>query len=161
MVCVRVVAGDGDWALWRDARIAALTDAPHAFKPRLEDWERGGEDAWRERYATPGAHNLLASLDGRTVGMARGVPEGDEIAALHSVWVDPGVRGRGVGDRLIAAVEAWARRTGARTLRLDVLPGNDTAIALYRRHGFALGAQHGAVLRDGVTRELVMAKPLQ
>lgn len=158
---VRVVTGDGGWPLWRDARLAALTDAPQAFKSRPEDWDRGGEDAWRERYATPGAHNLVASLDGRTVGMARGVPEGDGIAALHSVWVAPGARGHGVGDRLITAVETWARRTGARTLRLEVLPGNDTAIALYRRHGFALAAQRGVVPGDGVTRELVMEKPLE
>ena len=157
MVCVRVVAGDGDWPLWRDARVAALTDAPHAFTSRLEDWGRGGEDGWRERYATPGAHNLLASLDGRTVGMARGVPEGGGVAVLHSVWVAPGARGHGVGDRLVAAVEAWARRAGARALRLGVLPGNDTAIALYRRHGFVLGTQRG----DGVGRELVMEKPLE
>ena len=158
MVCVRVVAGDGDWPAWRDARVAALTDAPHAFTSRLEDWARGGEDAWRERYTTAGAHNLVASLDGRTVGMARGVPEGCGVAVLHSVWVAPDARGRGVGDRLVAAIEAWARHTGARTLLLAVFAGNDGAIALYRRHGFT---PDGEVLRDGTSRELVMAKPLE
>ncbi|WP_329388153.1 hypothetical protein [Streptomyces sp. NBC_01716] len=51
-----------DWPLWRDARLAALTEAPHAFKSRVGDWHRGGEARWRARLETPGAYNVLASL---------------------------------------------------------------------------------------------------
>lgn len=147
-----------DWALWREARLAALTEAPHAFKSRVGDWHRGGEERWRARLETPGAYNVLASLDGRTVGMASGLPGGDDVYELRSVWVGPEARGLGVSDQLIEAVGTWARRSGATALRLAVIPGNSAAVSLYLRNGFVLTEERGDVLSDGVTREQVMVK---
>ncbi|MFD0273060.1 GNAT family N-acetyltransferase [Kitasatospora sp. NPDC127111] len=158
MVTIRSLTPQ-DWPLWREARLAALTEAPHAFRARLSDWAHGGERQWRARLATAEACHLVALLDGRVVGLAGGVPGPDGTAQLRSVWVGPEVRGRGVGDRLVAAVEAWARRSGATTLTLAVLPGNDAALALYRRHGF-VAADAPGLRPDGATGERVMAKPL-
>lgn len=159
MLSLRVLTAD-DWSLWRDARLAALSDAPHAFKSRLVDWHRGGEERWRARLELPGSRNIVASLDGRTVGMARGLPVGTGICELRSVWVGPRARGLGVGDRLVEAVETWARRSGATALRLAVLPDNEPAAVLYRRHGFVATGEYGDTLSDGVTRERVMVKVL-
>ncbi|GAA2331610.1 GNAT family N-acetyltransferase [Streptomyces violaceusniger] len=166
MVRLRVVTTD-DWPLWRDVRRAALAEAPHAFKSRLADWHRGGEERWRARLEVPGAYHVVALLDGRAVGMSSGMP-GDGVGdgdgrppELRSVWVSPEARGHGVGGLLIAAVETWALRRGATALRLAVLPGNAPAIALYERHGFAATREPGDLLADGVTRELVMVKALR
>jgi ribosomal protein S18 acetylase RimI-like enzyme len=95
--------------------------------------------------------------------MASGVPtEGDDGAAeLISMWVSPAARGRGVGDRLVRAVEEWARQAGAGLLRLAVTEGNDSAITLYRRCGFADTGELGDLMPDGVRREHVMAKTLK
>lgn len=160
MVRLRVLTTN-DWPLWRDARLAALAEAPYAFKSRLGDWHRGGEERWRARLEMPGAYHVLASLDGRTVGMASGMPGDAGVCELRSVWVGPEARGRGVADRLIAAVETWARRSGATTLKLAVIPGNDPAVAVYSRNGFVLTVERGDLLSDGVTRERVMAKALR
>lgn len=135
MLSLRVVTTE-DWPLWREVRLAALTEAPDAFKSRLADWPNGGEQRWRARLEMPETYNVVALLDDQAVGMSSGVPCDDGISELRSVWVSRAARGRGVGDRLIASVEAWARRTGATTLRLAVIPGNEAAIALYRRNGF-------------------------
>lgn len=161
MLSLHVVTPD-DWPLWRDVRRAALAEAPHAFKSRLADWDSGGEERWRERFALPGAHNVVALLDGRAVGLASGIPrDGDGRAGeLRSVWVSPEARGRGVADQLIASVEAWALRSGATALKLAVIPGNEPAVALYRRHGFVATEERGDLLSDGVTREHVMVKGL-
>lgn len=159
MVRLRVLT-TSDWPLWREARLAALTEAPHAFKSRLGDWDRGGEELWRARLETPGTYNVVASLDERTVGMASGVPGDGGVCELRSVWVGPDARGLGVADRLIAAVETWARQSDATTLKLAVIPGNEPAVALYRRNGFVLTDERGALLSDGMTTEQVMAKPL-
>ncbi|MFB7614280.1 GNAT family N-acetyltransferase [Kitasatospora sp. NPDC056181] len=160
MVVLRVLTTD-DWPLWRDARLAALAEAPYAFKARLADWEHGGERQWRERLAMPGAFHVVALLDGRPAGLAGGVPGADGVPELRSVWVGPEVRGRGVADRLVAAVEGWALRTGAAVLQLAVVPGNEAAAALYRRHGFVATEEAGELLPDGTGRELLMAKPLR
>ncbi|MEV0778432.1 GNAT family N-acetyltransferase [Streptomyces sp. NPDC050433] len=160
MVRLRVLTTN-DWPLWRDARLAALAEAPYAFKSRLGDWERGGEDRWRARLEAPGTYNVLASLDGRTVGMASGIRGDGDVCELRSVWVGPEARGLGVADQLIAAVGAWARQSGATTLKLAVIPGNERAAALYRRNGFVRTPERGDLLSDGKTREHVMDKSLR
>lgn len=159
MTQLRILAAN-NWPLWREVRVAALGDAPHAFKSRLADWHRGGAERWRARWAMPSTYNLVALLDGRTVGMASGIPGDSGVCELRSVWVSPRVRGRGVGDRLTAAVERWARKVGARTLKLAVFPDNEPAIALYQRNGFVVTDELGDLLSDGVTRERVMVKAL-
>ncbi|MDT0345450.1 GNAT family N-acetyltransferase [Streptomyces litchfieldiae] len=160
MVSLRVVTA-ADWPLWREVRLAALADAPEAFRARLGDWHRGGEEQWRARLTMPGAHNVVALLDGRAAGSARGEPGEDGVSELRSVWVGPWARGRGIGERLVAAVENWARESGASALRLAVVPGNAPAIALYRRLGFVATEEPGEWLPDGVTRERVMVKALR
>ncbi|MZE80668.1 GNAT family N-acetyltransferase [Streptomyces xinghaiensis] len=159
MLRLRVLT-EHDWPLWREVRLAALSEAPHAFKVRLAEWDRGGEERWRARLEAPDAYNVVALLDGRAVGMASGVPDGNGLCELRSVWVGPEARGRGVADELLAAVETWARRSGATALKLAVIPGNEPAAALYRRHGFVATGESGDVLSDGVTREQVMVKAL-
>ncbi|MFE2108505.1 GNAT family N-acetyltransferase [Kitasatospora sp. NPDC059463] len=134
-------ADPADWPLWRDARLAALADAPYAFTARPADWSAGGEQEWRARFArTDALHVVAVGADGRPAGLAGGVPgagpDAGAVSELRSVWVGPRARGRGVGDGLLGAVEGWARRRGSAWLRLGVLPGNTAAVALYRRHGF-------------------------
>jgi ribosomal protein S18 acetylase RimI-like enzyme len=160
MVTIRQVTAD-DWPVWRDVRMAALEDAPHSYNSRLADWAGSGERRWRARLTLPGAYNVVAFVDDRPVGVVRGVPHDDQTSELHSMWVSPEVRGQGVGDLLMTAVEEWAVRSGHTALTLAVFPGNDAAIALYRRHGYVETGRAGGLLRDGVTRELVLAKPLR
>ncbi|MBT2529919.1 GNAT family N-acetyltransferase [Streptomyces sp. ISL-99] len=159
MVNLRVLTA-GDWPLWQEIRVAALTDAPHAFKSRLGDWHRGGQEQWRARLAIPGSYNVVALRGSLPVGMVRGVPADAETSELRSLWVSPEARGDGVGDRLIKAVTKWALRSGSTTLKLAVLPVNKPAIALYQRNGFLTTEELGDLLPDGVTREQVMAKTL-
>lgn len=131
--------GPDDWPLWRELRLAALADAPDAFGATLAEWSGEGdrEERWRARLSIPGAHDLVAFLDDAPVGMVTGVPTDDAgLIELISMWVSPAGRGRGVGDRLIQAVERWAAGQGAAAVRLSVMIDNPNAIALYERHGF-------------------------
>jgi ribosomal protein S18 acetylase RimI-like enzyme len=162
MIETRVLTPD-DWKTWRELRLAALTEAAYAFGSQLADWQGAGdrEERWRARLAIPGSHNLVAILDGQPVGMASGVPTGeDRIVELISMYVTPPGRGRGVGDYLVRAVEQWARRTGAATLRLSVAEGNENAAALYARSGFRDTGEAGDLMPDGIRHELVMTKSL-
>jgi ribosomal protein S18 acetylase RimI-like enzyme len=162
MVELRVLTPD-DWQIWRELRLAALAEAPYAFASQLKDWQGDGDrsERWRARLEVPGSHNVVALLDGRPVGMVSGMPTGEPgVAELISMWVDPVARGRGAGDRLLQAVERWARQLPADQLRLAVMEGNEAAAALYRRHGFEDTGAAGDLMPDGVRRERIMAKKL-
>ena len=149
-----------DWPLWREARLAALAEAPEAFGSKLSDWQGDGdtEEHWRARLELAGSYNLIAMGDGVPVGMASGIPgEEPDSAELISMWVAPEARGQQVGDALVERVTAWATAYGAGRLMLSVKAGNDPAIRLYRRQGFGFvpGAE---VDSDG---ELPMVRPLR
>jgi GNAT superfamily N-acetyltransferase len=89
---------------------------------------------------------LVADLDGTVAGYASvfarvACEDDDEIpytfALLADLAVSPALRGRGIGRRLIAACEAFARDRGAQWLRITVLAANEDAVRLYRSAGFA------------------------
>jgi ribosomal protein S18 acetylase RimI-like enzyme len=124
-----------DWPTWRELRLRALEEAPDAFQATLAGWERATEHRWRERLELPDSLNLVARIDGQSVGMATGAPF-DGVFEIISMWVAPEARGRGVGDALVAGICRWARERGAAELHLDVVENNATAINLYARHGF-------------------------
>ena len=158
MTDVRPIGPD-DWKAWRELRLAALAEAPFAFGSQYADWVDATEDRWRERLGSPGAHQVIASIDGTPAGLAGGFPT-QEGAELVSMWVAPAGRGKGVGNALMTAIEDWARGIGAAALKLSVVPGNDPAHNLYLRHGYVDTDEPGDLMADGVRRELVMRKPL-
>ncbi len=98
--------------------------------------------------AFPGAAVLLARAGAVPVGVAvcftgfstfRARP----LTNVHDLAVVPGWRGRGIGRRLLAAVEALARARGHCKITLEVREDNPAAMALYRRLGFGSAATCG------------------
>lgn len=61
---------------------------------------------------------------------------GEATGEIKRMWLAPEVRGRGVGRRLLAALEDEARRLGHRVLRLDTRRELTEAVALYRSAGY-------------------------
>lgn len=55
---------------------------------------------------------------------------------MDGIAVDPDLRGRGVGSRLLTEIIAVALDHGCRSVRPDVIDVNPRARALYERHGF-------------------------
>jgi ribosomal protein S18 acetylase RimI-like enzyme len=77
---------------------------------------------------------LGAWLGPRLVGSVRGRPEGDRMQ-VSRLSVAPDLERRGIGGRLLAAVEA-AAPAGVRTLWLVTGVDSDGSVALYRRAGY-------------------------
>jgi ribosomal protein S18 acetylase RimI-like enzyme len=124
-----------EWSLFRDVRLAALRDAPHAFSTRFADENPRTEAEWRAKVA--GWTRFVIELDGRVVATVSGGPSKyPGTAVLTSLWVDPAARGRGIGDRLIQTVVDWSRESANLRLVLWVADGNHHAENLYQRHGF-------------------------
>jgi len=61
----------------------------------------------------------------------------DACAEIAGLVVEEGRRGRGIGGRLMAAAEEWARQQGFSTLRLRSNVVRDEAHAFYRERGYA------------------------
>ncbi len=54
----------------------------------------------------------------------------------------PHTEGRGIGSTLLAHAEAWAGEQGCALVTLNVFPGNERALELYRRKGYATDMLH-------------------
>lgn len=69
---------------------------------------------------------------------------------INNVLVAPQARGRGVGKRLIRAVEEAALEKNMETAALEVCTSNTAAVALYRSCGYRpAGVPHAALARLG------------
>jgi GNAT superfamily N-acetyltransferase len=66
----------------------------------------------------------------------------DDLAVIWDLRVVPDCRGRGLGARLFAAVEAWARAQGCRQLKVETQNVNVPACRFYARRGCTLGGIH-------------------
>jgi putative acetyltransferase len=84
----------------------------------------------------PNAHFLVARREGKAVGCGALIVEADGSGELKRMWVSPAVRGKGIGRRMIDAIEAAARARGVRVLRLETGIYQLEAIGLYRKCGF-------------------------
>ena len=90
----------------------------------------------------PGFHGALAWLDGEAVGLIDCFAGFSTFAArpllnVHDIVVHQSVRGRGIGQALLAWAEARAGQLGCCKLTLEVLSNNARAMASYVAFGFA------------------------
>lgn len=79
---------------------------------------------------------VFIGADTALLGLALSRLVADE-AEILTLAVDTGTRGQGAGRALLAAHLDRLSRAGARAVFLEVDEGNEPALALYRRAGFA------------------------
>ena len=125
-----------------------LQDWEHAIEPSIPEGEAVVDAYLAEMLAECGASAgcvFLAESAGTVVGfvsvLAQVMPSKDEAQEPHAYISDMVVRsshrGQGVGRRLMAEAEAFARKAGVKELRVGVLARNQGAHRLYRDCGFA------------------------
>ncbi len=139
---LRPVAED-DWEVWRDLRHRVLATDPDAFGSTLARERAFTEGDWRRRVGRDQA--IVAWLAGRPVGMGACVREDTGSWSVVAMWVDPAVRGHGIGrrvlERLLEVVPPDVE------VQLWVADGNP-ARRLYAKAGF-VGTGETAPLRAG------------
>lgn len=152
-----------DAEAFRALRLEALSDSPTAFGTSHHE-EADQPLAWFAALLDPAAECQLfgAFADGQLVGL---VGVGRETAAkerhravIRSMFVAPHARGRGVATALLDQALAVAdAMPGVWQVTLTVTRGNDAAVALYARHGFApYGTLPASLFVDGVYYDDVM-----
>jgi GNAT superfamily N-acetyltransferase len=138
---VRALRSD-EGPLLKALRLRALAESPDAFGQTLADALEQPDPYWENatRSVTePNRHIMFLAEDAeRPVGLAFGLldPARADTGRVAGMWVDPELRGRGLGRALLDAVVGWARGRGLTRLELWVTEGNLAATALYQRAGF-------------------------
>lgn len=93
---------------------------------------------------------LLATLGSQPAGYALLLYRATStLARLYSIATLPSARGKGVGRRLMDALEAAARKRGCNRLRLEVREKNRPAIALYEALGYQRIGRYEDYYEDG------------
>jgi len=137
-----------------DGQVAGVLD--------LLERRAGLGDLWGQLQIMLREIGLLYTLRA-TIGLtllSEGPLEG--TAYIDQIAVDTGLRGRGIGWRLLESAEAWALARGERSLSLHVAATN-RARHLYERFGFRLERRRETWLTErlfDIRTWLHMVKPL-
>ena len=79
---------------------------------------------------------VIARIDGRAVGCGAFKRQGKTMGEIKRMWTAPSARGRGVARRVLQTLEAAARASGVKRLRLETNRTLREAQALYRQEGY-------------------------
>lgn len=144
-----------DAAAWRALRLEALQKHPAAFAESFEEAAQRDLAWFRERLPAPDAANAIFGVfdHGRLAGCAGFAVQTfahlRHKGVMWGVYLQPGLRGRGIGDALVGRVIQHARQQVA-VLQAAVAVDNAAAAALYRRAGFKpYGREPRALRVDG------------
>jgi GNAT superfamily N-acetyltransferase len=113
------------------------------------------------RYAPPGGALLLAIVAGQPAGCVglRPYPDVEGACEMKRLYVRPSFRGDKLGLQLIQEITEQARKRGYERLRLDTHPPTmQSAVALYKRLGFAVVNPATGAIPDLVYMELRLQK---
>jgi GNAT superfamily N-acetyltransferase len=89
-----------------------------------------------DRFSAPGGGLLLLVRDGHAVAGGAFQRYDGETAELKRIWTDRAHRGRGLGRRVVAELEAEAAHRGYTRIHLTTGPNQPEARALYLATGY-------------------------
>jgi len=106
-------------------------------------------------------HVAVSAATGRVLGWTAASPvSGRRVYAgviEHSVYVDPGHHGKGIGGALLAALVASSEDAGIWTVQSGVFPENTASLRLHERAGFrAVGVRERVGCHHGWWRDTVL-----
>lgn len=152
---IRKLAPADDAAAWRALRLEALQSHPTAYAENFAEACQHDLAWFRDRMPAPDAANAIFGVfeHGWLAGSAGFAVQTfahlRHKGVMWGVYLQPAVRGRGIGDALVGCLIRYARAHVA-ILQAAVAADNGAAAALYRRAGFkAYGRERRALRVDG------------
>jgi ribosomal protein S18 acetylase RimI-like enzyme len=127
----------------RDTILKSVATSPGAFLATAAELKEEPPEYWETRLKS--SSWAVVQRGGQTLGVAAAKPpsEVDDYALqekacfIESVWVDPSMRGKGLGERLVAyLIEQQRKVAGIQKFYLWVFDSNTPAIRLYKRMDF-------------------------
>ena len=111
--------------------VAALNEAALALTPR-----EFAHHLTVEQMAGPEMTVFVAREDGKAVAMGSLRRHSGGVGEIKRMYTMPAHQGQGIGGRILAEIEALARREGLASLALETGNNFDAALHLYRKAGF-------------------------
>jgi ribosomal protein S18 acetylase RimI-like enzyme len=131
-----------DWQAYRDIRLRSLLHSPESFGSAYAAVVARSDAQWMSLFEPSNARvsrPLFAVLDQQIAGLVWGEIEPDSpvVGHIYQMWVDPALRGQGIGKALLLSLIDWFGRSRVAAVELAVASGNSAARALYESLGFA------------------------
>ncbi len=119
--------------------------------PSWAEWDAGHREAPR----------LVAQADGAVTGWTAVSPVSPRACyrgvVEHSVYVDPGMRGRGIGAALLLRLLADAPAHGIWTIQTSIIASIEASVGLHEAVGFrVVGRRERIAQRDGVWHDTIL-----
>jgi DNA-binding MarR family transcriptional regulator/GNAT superfamily N-acetyltransferase len=131
--------GDIGWITWRHGVVYA---AEYGWDERFEAMVATIMARLVDNFDTRRECCWIAEREGEPVGSVALVDDGDRVARLRVLLVEPRVRGHGIGRRLVDECLCFARRAGYQKIVLSTYSALVAARRIYEAAGFRLAAQH-------------------
>lgn len=140
---------ESDWRVFATLRLRALDDTLGTGDQQYRQEVVFTAAQWRRRLR---AHAQFAvRIDDELVGLIGAQRQSVDSVYLYSLWLEPGMRGRGLGHQLVTAAIDWARTQRVRFVTLRVDAANAAARGVYEELGF------GVVDASAPSKELTMS----
>ncbi|HYK34748.1 GNAT family N-acetyltransferase [Alloacidobacterium sp.] len=143
-----------DWPAVRTIYIEGIVTGDATFETSASGWE-----AWDAAHLC--TCRLVARLCDETIGWAALTPVSGRCVyagvAEVSIYIAKRMRGRKVGQRLLAALVEKSEEQGIWTLQAGIFPENIASIEAHKRCGFrVVGVREKMGKMNGVWRDVVL-----
>jgi phosphinothricin acetyltransferase len=144
----------GEWSAVRAIYLEGIATGNATFEKSAPEWQK-----WDDGHLAK--CRLVARSGNDVLGWAALSPVSGRCVyagvAEVSVYVAERTRGRGIGQRLLAALVEASEREGIWTLQAGIFPENVHSIAIHKHCGFRiLGTREKIGCMDGRWRDVVL-----
>lgn len=146
-----------DWPVVREIYAAGIASGDATFEEEPPSWDEF------DGHRLPALRFVAADSAGKVVGWVAAVAVSDRCVYAgvieHSVYVDPAMRGRGVGQLLLDHLIAASEAAGIWTIQSGIFPENTASRTLHARCGFReVGMRERIGRHHGRWRDVVMVE---
>jgi putative acetyltransferase len=110
--------------------------AEFGLRPDLTSSESDLNDIEGTYFKSGGRFELVEDQDGTLIGTYGVLRLDRHTCKLRKMYLVPGLRGLGIGRRMLDRAVAHAKELGCQTVILETVSSMEEAIRLYRRSGF-------------------------